>query len=124
MPYAHARFNQQHHISSSQLNEIYSGVLNKHFDCAGLCTPCAGLKGGNRILQIKSMGHQSLHINNSALDEANSAGPGIGVAVLELEIDFLGAKTHERDLYVGLSDANDEDFAAEFDRVNLTDAEY
>ena len=70
------------------------------------------------------MGHQSLHINDSALNKANSTGPGVGVAVLELEIDFLGAETHKRNLHVGLSDANDEDFATKLNGVDLDNSQF
>lgn len=65
------------------------------------------------------MRHQPLHIEHAALHEADGARPGVGIAVLELEVDFLGAEAHERDLHVRLADADDEDFAAELDGVDL-----
>lgn len=65
------------------------------------------------------MRHQPLHVEHAALHEANGAWPGVGVAVLELEVNFLGTEAHERDLHVWFADADDEDFAAEFDGVDL-----
>lgn len=65
------------------------------------------------------MGNQVLHVDDAALDESDGSRPGVGIAVLELKVDLLGAETHEGDLHVGLADTDDEDFAAEFDRIDL-----
>ncbi len=74
------------------------------------------LKRPHRILDIKPMRHQPLQINHAALHQPDRARPRVGVPVLELQVDFLRAEPHERDLHLGLADADDEDFAAEFDR--------
>lgn len=65
------------------------------------------------------MGDEVLHVDDAALDETDGARPGVGVAVLELQVDLLRAEAHEGELHVGFADADDEDFAAEFDRVDL-----
>lgn len=65
------------------------------------------------------MRNQILHIDDIVLHEADSAGPGVGVAVLELQVYLLRAEAHEGDGHVGLADADDEDFAAELDGVDL-----
>lgn len=61
-----------------------SRTLNQHLDCTRLRTRRTRLKCGYRILQIESMGHQSLHVEDTALHEADGTGPGVGVSVLEL----------------------------------------
>lgn len=73
------------------------------------------LKRLHRILDIEPMRHQPLQIDHAALHQPDGARPRVGVPVLELQVDFLGAEAHERDLHVWLADADDEDFAAEFD---------
>lgn len=65
------------------------------------------------------MGDEVLHVDDTVLDEADGAWPGVGVAVLELQVDLLGAEAHEGELHIGLANADDKDFAAEFDRVDL-----
>ncbi len=94
-------------------------TLNQDLYCPSLHTVRARIERANRILEAESMRHQPFHVEHSALHEANCARPGVGVAVLKLEVDFLGAETHEWDLHVWLADADDEDFAAKFDGVDL-----
>lgn len=94
-------------------------TLDQHLDSARLRTRGTRLKRRHRVLQAEPMGDQTFHVEDAALDETDGPRPGVGVAVLELEVDFLGAEAHEGDLHVGLAHADDEDFAAELDGVDL-----
>lgn len=76
------------------------------------------LKRPDRILNVKPMRNQSVQIHHPALDQSNCAGPGVGVAVLELEVNLLGAEAHKGELHLGLPDADDEDLAAKLDAVD------
>ena len=64
------------------------------------------------------MSHQPIQIDDAALNEPDGARPGVGIAVLKLEVDFLGAEAHKGELHLGLADADDEDFPAELDAVD------
>lgn len=64
------------------------------------------------------MRHQPTQIHNPALHQPNGPRPRIGVAVLELEVDFLGAEAHKGQAHLGFPDADDEDLAAELDAVD------
>ena len=92
-------------------------ALNLHLD-----RPRLGirrrLKRSDRILNVKPMRDQSMQIHDPALDQSNGAGPRVGVAVLELEVDLLGAEAHKGELHLGLADPDDEDLAAELDAVD------
>lgn len=64
------------------------------------------------------MRHELLHIDHPVLHQSYRPRPCVAVPILELEIDFLRAETHERNTHVGFSDTNDEDFPAEFNAVD------
>lgn len=107
-------------MSNGSLQQVRSHLtLDDYLDRPRLRTVRARVEGANRVLEAEPMRHQPLHIQHAALHEADGARPGVGVAVLELEVDFLGAEAHERDLHLWLADADDEDFAAELDGVDL-----
>lgn len=59
-----------------------------------------------------------MEVHDPALDQPDGARPRVGVAVLELEVDLLGAEAHKGELHLGLADADDEDLAAELDAVD------
>lgn len=69
------------------------------------------------------MGHQPFHIENPALHQADGAGPGVGVTVLELKVDLLRTEAHKGDLHIGFTDADDKDLTSKFDRVDLNQVE-
>lgn len=94
-------------------------TLDQDLDRPSLRTVRTRIERADRIFEAEPMRDQPLHVKHAALHEADGARPGVGVAVLELEVDFLGAKTHEWDLHVWLANADNEDFAAEFDGVDL-----
>lgn len=100
-------------------NSPSSLTLDQNLNSPRLRARRTSFKSLDRILEIKAMSNQSLHVQDPALHEPDGARPGVGVAVLELEVDFLGAEAHEGDLDVGFADANDEDLAAKFDGVDL-----
>lgn len=64
------------------------------------------------------MRHEPAQLEHAALDEPDGPGPGVCVAVLELEVDLLGAEAHKGEAHLGLADADDEDLAAELDAVD------
>ncbi len=64
------------------------------------------------------MRDQLMHINDAILDQPDGSRPRIGIAILELQVDFLRAETHKGDRHVGFAHADNEDFAAEFDAVD------
>lgn len=64
------------------------------------------------------MRHQRAQIHHPALDQPDGTRPRIAVAVLELQVDFLGTEAHKGEGHVGLADADDEDLAAETDAVD------
>ena len=64
------------------------------------------------------MRHEPAQLQHPALDQPDGARPRVGVAVLELEVDLLGAEAHEGQAHLGLADADDEDLAAELDAVD------
>ena len=76
------------------------------------------MKRLDRILDIKPMRHQPTQIHHAALHQANRAGPRVRIAVLELEVNLLGAEPHKGEAHLGFPDADDEDLAAEFHAVD------
>ena len=92
-------------------------TLNLHLDSARLWIR-RRLKSLNRILNIEPMRHQPAQIHNPALHQPDGPRPRIRIAVLELEVDFLGAEPHKRQLHLGLADADDKDLASELDAVD------
>lgn len=110
-----------HHLPFHALSQYRSGTLNQHLDCTCLRTGRTRLKCRNSILQIESMGHQPFHIEDSALHQADGAGPGVGVTVLELKVDLLRTEAHKGDLHIGFANANNEDFTSELDGVDLAE---
>lgn len=94
-------------------------TLDQHLNRTSLRALGGGLERLHCILEAEAMSDEVLHVDDTVLDEADGAWPGVGVAVLELQVDLLGAEAHEGELHVGLADADDKDFAAEFDRVDL-----
>lgn len=64
------------------------------------------------------MSNEFLEINDAALVQADGLGPGVAVAVLELEIYFAGAEAHKGDCDLVFANANDKDFAAELDGLD------
>lgn len=98
---------------------LKSLALDQNLDGARLRARRRCLKGFDGVFEAESVGNQVLHVDDAVLDQSDGSGPGIGIAVLELEVDLLRAETHEGDLHVGFPDADDEDFAAEFDGVDL-----
>ena len=60
-----------------------------------------------------SVGNQLLQVNNTVLNQANGSRPSVGVAVLVLEIDLLGAQAHEWDVHLVFADSDNENLAAE-----------
>ena len=64
------------------------------------------------------MRHQLLQLHNPALNQPNSTRPRIRVPVLELQIYLLCRQAHKGELHFWFPHANDEDFAAEFYRVD------
>ena len=65
------------------------------------------------------MGDKALHVQNAALDQSDSSRPSIGITILELEVDLLGTEAHERNLHVRFANADDKDFTAKLDGVDL-----
>lgn len=63
------------------------------------------------------MGNQRLQIHQSAADETQRLGVLVAVPVLELQVDLVGGEVHEGVGLFGFADADDEDFAAEADRL-------
>lgn len=94
-------------------------TLYQHLDGARLRAGRRRLKSLDCIFQAEPVTHQRLHVDDAVLHQPDSPRPGVGVAVLELEVDLLRAETHEGDLHVGFPNADDEDLAAEFDGVDL-----
>lgn len=66
------------------------------------------------IFQLVAVRHQLPQINNPVLHQTNSARPGVGVPVLVLKVDLLGAQTHEGNLHFILANTNHKHLAAEF----------
>lgn len=64
------------------------------------------------------MRHQTPQIHNPILHQSNRPRPRIGVAILEPEVNLLRTESHERNRHVRFADADDENFAAEFDAVD------
>ena len=64
------------------------------------------------------MRHEPAQLDDPALDEPDGPGPRVGVAVLELEVDLLGAEAHKGEAHLRLPDADDEDLPAELDAVD------
>lgn len=64
------------------------------------------------------MGDQRLQIHESAADETQCLGVLVAVPVLELQVDLVGGEVHEGVGLFGFADADDEDFAAEADRLD------
>ncbi len=64
------------------------------------------------------MRHQPPQIHDPALHQPNGPRPRVGVAVLELEVDFLGAEAHKGQAHLRFPDADDEDLAAKLDAVD------
>lgn len=52
-------------------------------------------------------------VNHAALDQTDSAGPGVAVSVLKLDVDFTNTSAHEGNVDLVLSNTNDEDLATE-----------
>jgi hypothetical protein len=92
-------------------------ALNLHLDTSRLGIR-SRLERLDRILQLEAMRNQLTQIDNTALVQPNSLGPGIAVAVLELQIHLAGTQSHERNLHLVLADANDKDLAAKLDRLD------
>ena len=72
----------------------------------------------DRILDVKPMRHQPPQLHDPALHQADRAGPRVGVAVLELEVDLLGAEAHKGEAHLRFAHADDEDLPAELDAVD------
>ena len=94
-------------------------ALNKHLYRSSLRTVSTRFECADRILEAEPMSNQPLHVQDPTLHQADCSWPGVGIAVLELKIDFLGAQAHKGELHLWLADTNDEDFAAKFDGVYL-----
>lgn len=64
------------------------------------------------------MRHQTAQIQDATIHQANGARPRVGIPVLELEIDLLGAEPHERHLHVRLAHPDHKHLAPELDAVD------
>ena len=76
------------------------------------------MKRLDRILDIKPMRHQPSQLHDPTLHQPDRARPRVGVAVLELQVDLLRAKAHERETHLGFAHADDEHLPAELDAVD------
>jgi hypothetical protein len=74
----------------------------------------------HRPLQREPMRHQRLQVDQATTDETQRLGVLVAVPVLELQVDLVGGEVHERVGLFGFADADDEDFAAEADRLQET----
>ena len=64
------------------------------------------------------MRHQPFHPYHPFLHQPYGPRPRITIPVLKLQVDFLRAEPHKRDAHIRFADADDEDFAPEFDTVD------
>jgi len=81
-------------------------VRNLYLDSPTLDV-CARFKRLDGILDGKPMSNQLSNAGeHTRIDEANSLGPGIGISILELEVDLARREAHERELHFVLPDAD------------------
>ena len=80
------------------------------------------VKGLERILELEAVRDELGHVDDAVLDQADGARPGVGLAVLELQVDLADAGAHELHVDLVAAHADDEHLAAELDcpdgRVN------
>lgn len=70
------------------------------------------LKGLDGVLNGEAVGDELGEVQDAALEQANGAGPGVAVAVLQLDVDLADTGAHKGNADLVLADANDEDLAA------------
>jgi hypothetical protein len=91
-------------------------IPNLHLDRA-----LGGVRGDverlDGALEGEAVGDERLEIDEAARDEADGLRVLVGVAVLELEVDLVGGAVAEGVRLLRGADADDEDLAAEVDRL-------
>ena len=74
------------------------------------------MKRLHRILNLKPMRHQPLHIHNPTLHQPYGPRPHIRIAILELQINLLRAEAHEWQADLALAHPNHKHLTPKLDR--------
>nr|POE79861.1 hypothetical protein CFP56_07927 [Quercus suber] len=102
-------------LGSSHLAGLHA--LDHDLDAA-LARVGGDLEGVDGVLEPEAMGDEGGEVEDAAAQQADGARPGVGVAVLELQVDLARAEAHEGQADLGLANADDEDLAAELGGVD------
>jgi hypothetical protein len=100
------------------LLELELQIRNLHFNRAALQV-CARLKRAHRIFHREPMRHQLPNVaQQPRLHESYRLWPHVRIPILEPEVHLPRRQSHERELHLVLSDADDEHGPAEPNGVN------